>query len=229
MSGAGRASMTPVLDVRLLIVDDHRAVAEALRVALAAVADFEVVGVCNDVADAVATAAAVSPDVIVLDFRLPDSSGPDAIERLLRAAPEARVVVLTGSGGDQALLAALDAGATGFVTKQQPFAQVIAAIREAVAGRAAIDAAMLGRVLPQLRNDPAVRLRLTRRERDVLELIATGSTNAQVADALEIAVNTVRNHLARVFEKLGARSRGEAVAIASAQGLIATPGERLLP
>ncbi len=221
--------MTAVGDVRLLIVDDHRAVAEALRVTLAAVPDFQVVDVCNDVANAVRAAATHSPDVILLDFRLPDSSGADAIERLLRAAPESRIVVLTGSGGDQALLAALDAGATGFVTKQQPFAQVTAAIREAVAGRAAIDPTMLGRVLPQLRRDPGLRLRLTRRERDVLELIASGSTNAQVADELEISVNTVRNHLARVFEKLGAQSRGEAVAIASAQGLIASPGERLLP
>jgi two-component system, NarL family, nitrate/nitrite response regulator NarL len=151
-------------------------------------------------------------------------TGADVIRALGISAPELRCVVLTGSGQDRALLESLDAGALGFVTKHQRFSEVVAALRAAARGEASISPALLGRVLPQLRGaDGGVRL--TERERSVLQLLALGKSNQTIADELFLSVNTVRNHVANVLSKLNARTRTEAVSIATREGLVAPGGE----
>ncbi len=134
-------------------------------------------------------------------------------------------MVLTGSGQDRALLESLDAGALGFVTKHQRFGEVVAALRAAARGEATISPALLGKVLPQLRSGADSGVRLTDRERSVLQLLALGKSNQSIADELFLSINTVRNHVANVLAKLNARTRTEAVSIATRDGLVAPGGE----
>jgi DNA-binding NarL/FixJ family response regulator len=206
--------------VRLLIVDDHSAVAEALTATLSREPDIDVVGVAPNGTQAVELAARLAPDVVLLDFRLPDATGADVVRRVHECSPTSRIVVFTGSGRDQALIGAIDAGAIGFVTKDQSFAEVLAAIRSAAGGAAAIAPALLARVLPEMRRGVDRHTRLTRREHEVLHQLAAGRTNNEIAEHLHLSVNTVRNHVASVLTKLGARTRGEAVARAADAGLV---------
>lgn len=205
---------------RLLIVDDHSAVAEALRATLSREPDIEVVGVAENGAEAIEFVALLVPDVVLLDFRLPDATGADVVRRVHETSPTSRIVVFTGSGRDQAVMSAIDAGAIGFVTKDQSFAEVLAAIRSAASGAASIAPELLARVLPGIRRDADRHTRLTRREHEVLHQLAAGRTNAEIAKRLNVSVNTIRNHVANVLTKLGARTRGEAVAKAADAGLV---------
>jgi DNA-binding NarL/FixJ family response regulator len=131
--------------------------------------------------------------------------------------------VLTGSGQDRALLASLEAGALGCIAKHQRFSEVVAAVRAAAIGEASVSPALLARVLPQLRGSSDSTNCLTSRERGVLELMAAGNPNGEIAEQLYLSVNTVQNHVANVLSKLDARTRVEAVAIATRSGLV-TPG-----
>jgi DNA-binding NarL/FixJ family response regulator len=213
--------------IRLVVIDDHHLVAEALRSTLSEQAGIVVLGLAGTGAEGIALAVAEVPDVVLVDFRLPDMSGADVIRVLSERLPSARCVVLTGSGQDRALLESLDAGALGFVTKTQRFTEVVAAIRAAARGEASIPAALLGRVLPQMRSGADVSVRLTERERSVLTLMAAGKPNQEIGSELFISVNTVRNHVANLLSKLNARTRTEAVAIATREGLVAPGGESL--
>lgn len=206
--------------LRLLIVDDHNAVAEALHATLSLEPDIEVVGVAENGREATELAAQHAPDVVLLDFRLPDATGADVVRRLHATNPDSKIVVFTGSGRDQAVMSAIDAGAIGFVTKDQSFADVLAAIRAAATGAATIAPTLLARVLPEIRRGADRHLRLTRREEEVLDQLAAGRSNAEIADRLSLSVNTIRNHVASVLTKLDARTRGEAVAKAANAGLV---------
>ncbi len=212
--------MTSEASIRIVVVDDHNLVAETLKSTLSEQPDLCVVGLAATGAEGLALVVETIPDVVLVDFRLPDISGADLIRLVSEQVPSARCVVLTGSGQDRALLESLDAGALGFVTKHQRFSEVVAAVRAAARGEASIPPALLAKVLPQMRTGADTTNRLTERERTVLALMATGKSNQALADELFISVNTIRNHVANVLVKLGARTRTEAVAIATRSGLV---------
>lgn len=206
--------------IRVLVVDDHAVVADALVAALGALTSVDVVGAPRTGAEAVEAASALQPDVALVDFRLPDISGADVVRRIRVASPGTACVVLTGSGMDRAMIESIDAGAVGFVTKDQRFAEVVDAVLAAADGRATFPADVLARILPALSRTADQAGRLTRRELDVLELVAAGAANAEIGARLSISTNTVRNHVANILTKTNTKTRGEAVAAAVRDGLI---------
>ncbi|MDX8053441.1 response regulator transcription factor [Lentzea sp. BCCO 10_0798] len=201
--------------IRLVIVDDHPVVRDGLR-GMLSTGDFEVVGEAASGDEAVAVVAAVSPDVVLMDLRMPGSDGVSAIERL-RDHP-CRVLVLTTYDTDRDVLPAIKAGATGYLLKDTPRDELQRAIRAAHAGEAVLSPAVATRLLGQVR-EPALEP-LSTRELDVLALVAKGSTNRAVAAALFISEATVKTHLLHVYAKLGVSDRAAAVAVAYERGLL---------
>ncbi len=160
---------------------------------------------------------------MVLDFHLPDGDAPEIAGKILASRPGTRILVLSGSGGDRSLLAALDAGCLGFVTKDKAVEELVAAVRHVHAGEAYVPAAMLGALLPRIgRRFDHPGADLTDRERQVLHCLGDGMTNPAIAEQLFLSVHTVRSHVQGVLSKLGAHSKLEAVAIATREGLLDT-------
>ncbi|RDI25482.1 response regulator [Lentzea flaviverrucosa] len=205
--------------IRLVIVDDHPVVRDGLR-GMLSTGDFEVVGEAASGDEAVAVVTAVSPDVVLMDLRMPGSDGVSAIERL-RDHP-CRVLVLTTYDTDRDVLPAIKAGATGYLLKDTPRDELQRAIRAAHAGEAVLSPAVATRLLGQVR-EPALEP-LSTRELDVLALVAKGSTNRAVAAALFISEATVKTHLLHVYAKLGVSDRAAAVAVAYERGLLRGAG-----
>lgn len=211
------------LPIRVLIVDDHTMVAEGMASILEDQPDLEVVGVAGSVADAHRLAVTEMPDVVVMDYRLPDGDGAEAARRIRAERPEAQVVMVTASGHDTVLAAALEAGCAAFVTKDRAADQVADAVRAAYAGQATIPPDMLARLLPRLQPQSRQVGALTAREREVLQLLAEGLSNQEIAERLFLSMSTVRNHVQNVLRKLDAHSRLEAVTIAVRQGIVSYP------
>jgi DNA-binding NarL/FixJ family response regulator len=207
--------------IRVLIVDDHEVLAASLARVLDDEPDMLAVGIASTLAQARARVVTETPDVMLLDRRLPDGDGVAAIPELRALRPSMNVVVLTAAGADDVLVRAIEGGAAGFVSKTRGLADVTAAVRAAAAGEAVISPEMLSRLLPKLSRSPAPAPGLTRREQEVLDLVAHGLSNAAIADRLGVSVNTVRNHIANLSAKLGAHSKLEAVSIAVRRGLYA--------
>lgn len=210
---------------RLLIVDDHGMFAESLRVALTGEPDLEVVATATSLAEARVLVSRAGPDVVLLDHRLPDGLGVDAIGELRALQPGVQVVILTANADDSVLVQATEAGCAGFVLKTSPLDELITAVRTAAAGEIMISSELLSRLLNRLhhRYEPQ-RTDLTGREHEILELIAQGLTNGAIAKELFISVNTVRNHVQSVLAKLNAHSKLEALSVAIRDGLIEPPG-----
>lgn len=207
--------------VRVLIVDDHEVLAASLALVLDDQPDMTTVGVAGTIAKAKALVVSATPDVVLLDHRLPDGDGVAAIGELRRLRPSAEVVVLTASAADHVLVAAIEAGAAGFVSKTRSLAEVTAAVRAAASGEAVISPELLARLLPRLqRGRQSGHNDLTEREREVLGLLAEGLSNAAIAKQLTVSVHTVRNHIANLSAKLGAHSKLEALSIAVRDGLL---------
>ena len=207
--------------VRVLIVDDHEVLAASLALVLDDQPDITTVGVAGTLAKAKALIVTATPDVVLLDHRLPDGDGVAAIGELRRLRPSAEIVVLTASAADHVLVAAIEAGAAGFVSKTRGLAEVTAAVRAAAAGEAVISPELLARLLPRFqRSRQSGRSDLTEREREVLGLLAEGLSNAAIAKQLTVSVHTVRNHIANLSAKLGAHSKLEALSIAVRDGLL---------
>ena len=207
--------------VRVLIVDDHEVLAASLALVLDDQPDITTVGVAGTVAKAKALIVTATPDVVLLDHRLPDGDGVAAIGELRRLRPSAEIVVLTASAADHVLVAAIEAGAAGFVSKTRSLAEVTAAVRAAASGEAVISPELLARLLPRLqRGRQPGHNDLTEREREVLGLLAEGLSNAAIAKQLTVSVHTVRNHIANLSAKLGAHSKLEALSIAVRDGLL---------
>jgi DNA-binding NarL/FixJ family response regulator len=208
---------------RVLIVEDHAMIAHGLKAALDGVDDFEVVGLANTVEDGDRMAARLEPDVVVLDYRLPDGEAPEAIARIADSQPGARVLVLTAASDQRSVLRAIEAGAAGYLLKDQPITDLVAGIRAVRAGNTAVSPTVLPELLARLGPAQAGPTTMTRREIEVLQLLDDGGTNSEVADKLHLSVNTVRNHVQNILSRLGAHSKLEAVSIAMREGIIRAP------
>ncbi len=207
--------------VRVLIVDDHAMFAEGMARTLADEPGIEVVGWVVTGGEAVEVCRRDPPDVVLMDFGLPDRDGASTARTIREQSPCTRVVMVTSFVDDSVLLATIDAGCSGYLTKNQPTASVVDAIRAAHAGEALIAPAMLARLLPRLRRTyRGLGSDLTPREMEVLELLAEGVANTEIAARLVVSLNTVRKHVQNILTKLHAHSKLEAVAIAAREQVI---------
>jgi DNA-binding NarL/FixJ family response regulator len=206
------------MTIRVLVVDDHEMVAESFRRALSAADGMEVVDVVDTVARAIAAAAEHRPDITLMDYQLPDGTGAEATAGILANQPDAKVMLLTGSGDRHALHDALRAGCIGYLEKTSPLERLIEAVRAVAVGEAVISPEELGRALSEERS-PAARHQLTPREQDILRLIVEGLSNRAIAERLTLSVHTVRTHVQTVLSKLGVHSKLEAAALARREQL----------
>ena len=210
--------------VGVLIVDDHRMFSESLARLLEDEEGITVLGVAATGANAIDMVNRLHPNVVLMDYQLPDRDGVTVTAEIRRQNPTAMVVMLTGSTEDRVLLAAIDAGCSGFLTKDRAAAEVVHAVRAAAVGEALISPALLARLLPKLnRTQRSLGEDLSDREREILGFLARGMTNKLIAAELFLSVNTIRNHVQSVLAKLGAHSKLEAVSTAVREGIIDYP------
>jgi DNA-binding NarL/FixJ family response regulator len=208
--------------IRLLIADDHPVVRAGLAGLLSDEPGFEVVAEASDGAEAVRLAAATRPDVVLMDLRMPHVDGVAATARIAGGEagdPPPRVLILTTYESDDQILAAIEAGATGYLLKAAPQAEIVAGIRSVAAGQSALSPQVAVRLVERMRR-PEPETVLTARELDVLRLVATGHSNKQIAATLGIGESTVKTHLLKVFDKLGVADRTRAVTLAMERGLL---------
>jgi DNA-binding NarL/FixJ family response regulator len=203
--------------IRLVIVDDHPVVRDGLRGMFAGDPDFDVVGEAADGGEAVAVVGAVTPDVVLMDLRMPHVDGVAAITKLRENGSTARILVLTTYDTDSDVLPAIKAGATGYLLKDTPRSELVRAVRSAARGEAVLSPSVATRLLGQVRAPGSEAL--SPRELEVLNLIARGSTNKEAAAKLFISEATVKTHLLHVYAKLGVNDRAAAVAAAFERGL----------
>lgn len=213
--------------VGVLLVDDHRMFGESLARLLADEPGIEVLAVATSGEEALKLARALRPTVVLLDQEMPDRDGVSVAAELKARDPDQIVVMLTSSTDDRVLLGALEAGCSGFLTKDRAAAEVAETVRAAAAGDAVIAPAMLARLLPQLnkqqQQQQTVGSDLTEREIELLRLMAQGHANKTMANTLFLSVHTVRNRVQSILTKLGAHSKLEAVSIAVREKLIDYP------
>lgn len=207
--------------INVVICDDHTVLADGLATLLNAEPDINVVGVAGSVSELLDLARICPPDVVLLDYDLPDGNGVAATSALKNAHPETKVVMLTSFTKEAVLVAAMEAGCSGYLTKHNAASIIAAGVRSVASGEALISSDMLRRLLPRLSHSSrGVGSDLTPRELEVLELMATGASSRAIADTLFVSTNTLRNHAQSILNKLGAHSRLEAVSTAVREGLI---------
>lgn len=204
--------------VRIVIVDDHPVVRDGLRGMLTGDAGLAVVGEAASGDEAVRTVAALDPDVVLMDLRMPGGDGVDATARIVAADPRVRVLVLTTYDTEADVLRAVEAGASGYLLKDTPAAELRGAVRATAEGQTVLAPAVAARLVRQTRHAPAEGL--SARELEVLELVARGATNRDVGRALHVSEATVKSHLVHAFTKLGVSDRTAAVTTALERGLI---------
>lgn len=216
--------------IGLLIVDDHPVVRDGLSGMFASAPEFEVLGEAGDGAEAIRLAEALQPDVILMDLRMPDLDGVAAITELASRGVAARVLVLTTYDTDSYVLPAIEAGATGYLLKDAPRAELLRAVRAAARGEAVLAPSVAARLMSRVRapsgpGGPAIpgAESLSARELEILELVAAGTTNREAAARLFISEATVKTHLLHIYAKLGVSDRAAAVAEGFHRGLL-TPG-----
>ena len=203
---------------RILVVDDQRLVREGLTALLELVDDLQLVAVAEDGAQAIALVDEHRPDVVLMDLRMPVMDGVEATRRIRRDHPDVEIVVLTTHADDDSILAALRAGARGYLTKDAGVAEIARAVAAAAAGQALLDPQVQARLLQGLTADRSPGP-LTERETEVLALIAGGFSNAEIAQRLVISTATVKSHINSIFAKTGARDRAQAVRWAYQHGV----------
>ena len=203
---------------RVFLLDDHEIVRRGLRELLESADDLEVVGEAGTAHEAMARIPATRPDVAVLDVRLPDGNGVEVCRDIRSEHPEIRCVMLTSFSDDEALFQAIMAGASGYLLKQVRGTELVDAVQRIAAGQSLLDPSLTARVLDRLRTPPKVdeRLeRLTEQERRILDLIAEGLTNRQIADRIHLAEKTVKNYVSNLLSKLGMERRTQAAVFAA--------------
>ena len=208
--------------IRVLVVDDHVMVAEGITFALRVQRDLDVLGFATTMKDACAKARALRPDVVLMDYRLPDGDGAQATRAIMRDVPAARVVIMTSYTSDPVVLSVLDAGCVGVVAKERCMDEGVTAIRAAARGETYLPSSMISRVLPRSNGADAPQA-LTSREREILTLLARGYSTQRMANDLFLSVKTIRNHIQNVNMKLRVHSKLEAVTKAIRDGLIQAP------
>lgn len=211
----------PTGRTRILLVDDHDLIRKGLRHAFERDPNFEVAGEAGTAADGVRQAAALQPDVVIMDLRLPDGSGLSATRQLRKAHPTMGIVVLTMYAGDDQLFGALEAGASAFVPKSAPADDVVAAARHAASTPNAFTAADLAEAMKR-RLAPSGP-QLSPREGQVLKLLADGMSVAGIAKQLYVSESTAKTHISKLYEKLGAGNRAQALMTALRLGLLEPP------
>ncbi|TDC22072.1 response regulator transcription factor [Streptomyces sp. 8K308] len=204
--------------ISLLIVDDHPVVRDGLRGMFASEPGFTVLGEASDGVAAVSLVESLDPDVVLMDLRMPGGGGVAAIAELSRRGARARVLVLTTYDTDSDTIPAIEAGATGYLLKDAPRDELFPAVRAAAAGRTVLSPAVASRLVSAVRspgNEP-----LSAREREVLALVAKGTSNREIARELFISEATVKTHLTHLYAKLGVNDRAAAVATAYQRGIL---------
>jgi two-component system NarL family response regulator len=213
--------------MRILLVDDHILVREGFESLLNSQPDFRVVGQAGSVAEAIVIARQLCPDLVLMDFGLPDGTGLDATQAILAEQPDIKIVFLTIHEEDDRLFAAIRSGAKGYLLKNVPGAKLLTFLRRTEQGEPAISPDMASRILtefsrlePRPKHEPSETDELTLRELEVLKELASGASNREIADHLVIAENTVKSHVRNILTKLHLRNRREATAFAHSQGLL---------
>jgi DNA-binding NarL/FixJ family response regulator len=212
--------------IKVLVVDDQRLIRAGFRVILEAEPDLVVVGESGDGVEALRHNRELQPDVVLMDIRMPNMDGLEAARRIIAGSPT-RVLILTTFDADEYVYGALQAGASGFMLKDAPPDQLVAAVRAAAAGNALIDASVTRRFIAQFTkavrpatSTPSELERLTSRELDVLRLLTEGLSNSEIAGRLIVEESTVKTHVSRVLMKLGLRDRVQAVILAYETGFV---------
>ncbi|MHB8588776.1 MAG: response regulator [Candidatus Dormibacteraceae bacterium] len=206
--------------IRVLIAEDHRVVAEGLAALINHQGDMKVVGEASTVAESIAAAAEIGPDVVLLDFRLPDGTGAEAAAGIREIRPEAKMIFLTREDSDAARFAAVQSGASAFVHKSKAASEVVTAIRDVARGLMLITPRTIATLLAKRRAIDAQLESLTVREKEVLRLMGAGLSSRSVAAKLGISYTTVRTHIRSLGSKLGVHSKLEAIVKARELGLI---------
>jgi two-component system response regulator NreC len=214
--------------MRILLVDDHALVREGLVSLIAPQPDMQVVGQAGSLREALALAARLRPDLVLMDFTLPDGTGADATRAILATLPGIKIVFLTVHDDDERLFAAIAAGAVGYLLKSVRAADLLDLLRGVMRGEVALSPAIGQRILDEVARRPVAPVtvtpaaeELTKREEEIVRLIVQGHTNRQIADALHLSVRTVEYRRASVMSKLGLNSRAELVRYAAKHGLLA--------
>ncbi len=220
--------------IRVLLADDHALFRRGVADLLTAERDFELVGEAGDGAQALEMARELMPDVILMDISMPGMDGLEATRRIKAEIPYVRIVILTVSDGESSLIDAVKSGAQGYLLKNVEPQLLLGTLRGVIRGEASVSPVMAARLLEELARDsrrvaplPTAGSRLTQRERDVLGLVAQGKSNKEIAAALGIAENTVKNHLKNILEKLHLENRVQAAAFALREELAGKPGGSL--
>ena len=213
---------------RVLLADDHSLFREGLANIVNAQPDFEVVGEAGDGLEVMVKARELAPDLIVMDISMPGCDGVEATQRIMGEHPEMTIVMLTVRDEDEKLFEAIKSGARGYLLKSISSRDLVAMLRRAVSGEAAISPALGGRMLEEFRrlarHEPRTpeeeTTALTQREQEVLSLVAEGATDKEIADALSISIHTVKSHMRKILAKLQLEHRYEAAAVARREGLV---------
>jgi DNA-binding NarL/FixJ family response regulator len=206
-----------------MLVDDHELIRQGLRRAFERADDFEVIGEAGSIAETLEMISTTPPDVVILDVRLPDGSGLDAARKVREQHPTMGIVILTMDAGDDQLFGALEAGASAFVPKDSPAEDVISAARHAAVSPRAFSASDLAGAMQRKMSPTGPQL--SPREREVLGLLAEGLGVAAISKQLYISESTTKTHISKVYEKLGAGNRAQALMTAMRLGLITNPAD----
>lgn len=206
--------------IRILLVDDHELIRSGLGAVLDMEDDMDVVGTARSVAEAVSKYDELSPDVVVADLQLQDGTGLDIVRTIRKQSDQAGLIILTMHSGDDQIFAAMQAGASGFVGKDAPSSEVVRAARHAaVSPRAFVCAGLVGAMV---RRHSGESTNLTEREHDVLLLLADGLGAAAIGEKLFLSDSTAKSHIARIYQKLGAANRAQALVTAMRIGLLSS-------
>ena len=210
--------------MKILICDDQAVVRDGLELLLKLERDFDVVGTASDGAEAVELAARKSPELVLMDLKMPGTNGIEATRQIKALYPEIKVLVLTTYDDDQWVFDAIRAGASGYLLKDTPREEIVRAIRGTLAGKSFVDPGVAGKLIEQVTSkqvqpETLLTRKLTEREVDVLRLIARGLNNPEIAARLHLSEGTVRNHVSAILTKLDAADRTQAAVIAIQHGL----------